>query len=240
MVRPRATSPRGRRGWGIGSAEGRRGGWCGTGRCPGGAIAAGAGGRTVGWVRRTRGRAKWAGLHGPGKCALPWVSPASPRRPHAREFQCSECAGKAHDLPWVLDAIHVVRVHGVRSTGGDAQGGFQRSVLKPLLWGEPPAFGGVGGTLPPRLSPGGGNGKGGDSNSLLPQADSFRVTAGICLLAVNPATPYSHSKAGIPTKIGTLVVGRGTVEWWPESNRVNAHRANWYNFAEMMTTLPKK
>jgi hypothetical protein len=42
------------------------------------------------------------------------------------------------------------------------------------------------------------------------------------------------------TKIGTLVVGRGTVEWWPESNRVNAHRANWYNFAEMMTTLPKK
>jgi hypothetical protein len=42
------------------------------------------------------------------------------------------------------------------------------------------------------------------------------------------------------TKIGTLVVGRGTVEWWPESNRVNAHRANWYNFAEIMTTLPKK
>ena len=42
------------------------------------------------------------------------------------------------------------------------------------------------------------------------------------------------------TKIGTLVVGRGTVEWWPESNRVNAHRANWYNFAEMMTALPKK
>src|SRR6266545_4399433 len=30
-----------------------------------------------------------------------------------------------------------------------------------LLWGEPPGFGGVGGTLPPRLSPGGGNGKGG-------------------------------------------------------------------------------
>src|SRR5665647_2917821 len=85
---------------------------------------------------------------------------------------------------------------------GDAQGGFQRSVLKPLLWGEPPAFGGVGGTLPPRLSPGGGNGKGGDSNSLLPQADSFRVTAGICLLAVNPATPYSHSKAGIPIILG--------------------------------------
>src|SRR5436309_8564027 len=58
------------------------------------------------------------------------------------------------------------------SRGGDAQGGFQRSVLKPLLWGEPPAFGGVGGTLPPRLSPGGGNGKGGDQTSLLPQASA--------------------------------------------------------------------
>src|SRR6266496_3166951 len=46
------------------------------------------------------------------------------------------------------------------SEGGSTRGG-QRSVLKPLLWGEPPAFGGVGGTLPPRLSPGGGNGKGG-------------------------------------------------------------------------------
>src|SRR5712671_7596843 len=55
---------------------------------------------------------------------------------------------------------------------GDAQGGFQGGVLKPLLWGEPPAFGGVGGTLPPRLSPGGGNGKGGDQTSLLPQASA--------------------------------------------------------------------
>ena len=31
---------------------------------------------------------------------------------------------------------------------------------------------GVGGTRPPRLAPGGGNGKGGDPNSLLPQAIS--------------------------------------------------------------------
>ena len=54
------------------------------------------------------------------------------------------------------------------SRRGDAQGGRQ-----PLLWGEPPAgcvpafcagakrACGVGGTRPPRLSPGGGNGKGG-------------------------------------------------------------------------------
>ena len=41
-------------------------------------------------------------------------------------------------------------------------------------------------------------------------------------------------------KIGTLVVGRGTVEWWPESNKVNAHRANWYQFAEVMATLSQK
>jgi hypothetical protein len=67
-----------------------------------------------------------------------------------------------------LDAAPVVPI------GGDAQGGFQRSALKPLLRGEPrhrcePALfagshraSGVGGTRPPRLSPGGGNGKGGD------------------------------------------------------------------------------
>ncbi len=41
-------------------------------------------------------------------------------------------------------------------------------------------------------------------------------------------------------KIGTLVVGRGTVEWWPESNKVNAHRGNWYQFAEVMATLAPK
>src|SRR5438132_10847879 len=72
-------------------------------------------------------------------------------------------------------AIHAVWVQSARSTRGDAQGGFQRSGLKPLVWGEPPVFGGVGGTFPPRLSPGGGNGKGGDSNSL-PQANGLGAT----------------------------------------------------------------
>jgi hypothetical protein len=42
------------------------------------------------------------------------------------------------------------------------------------------------------------------------------------------------------TKIGTLVVGRGTVEWWPESNKVNAHRGDWHKFAEIMAKLPQK
>ena len=41
-------------------------------------------------------------------------------------------------------------------------------------------------------------------------------------------------------KIGTLDVGRGTVEWWPESNKINAHRGNWYQFAEVMATLSQK
>src|SRR5665647_455912 len=84
---------------------------------------------------------------------------------------------------------------------GDAQGGFQRSVLKPLLWGEPPAFGGVGGTLPPRLSPGGGNGKGGDSNSLLPQAITGGPTPEFVVRRPTPASSYSHLKAGIPRNL---------------------------------------
>src|ERR1700694_1440420 len=60
---------------------------------------------------------------------------------------------------------------------GDSQGGGS-----PLVGGagrtvRASAFGwlatcpGVGGTRPPRLSPGGGNGKGGVPNSLLPQAN---------------------------------------------------------------------
>src|ERR1700730_204448 len=65
---------------------------------------------------------------------------------------------------------------------GDSRGWFQRSALKPLSRGEPrqrcvPALfagaqraSGVGGTRPPRLSPGGGNGKVGVQTSLLPQA----------------------------------------------------------------------
>ena len=63
----------------------------------------------------------------------------------------------------------------MESNRGDAQGGFQRSVLKPLLWGEPPAFGGVGGTFPaPALPPQGETGKGeSNQNSLLPQAITY-------------------------------------------------------------------
>ena len=71
---------------------------------------------------------------------------------------------------------------------------FRESALKPLLRGEPrhrgvPALlagtkraSGVGGTCPPRLSPGGGNGKGGDQTSLLPQA----VRAGLAPMAGTP------------------------------------------------------
>ena len=86
------------------------------------------------------------------------------------------------------------------ASGGDAQGGRQ-----PLLWGEPPGFGGVGGTLPPRLSPGGGNGKGGVKNSLLPQAIAYalrlnpasRVRSRRILTATRkPPTPFSQTCQG--------------------------------------------
>ena len=97
--------------------------------------------------------------------------------------------------------------------------------MKPLLRGEPlhrcvPVLfagtqraSGVGGTRPPRLSPGGGNGKGGDQTSLLPQAVRVRTSGtplGYCVLAlvpcfssfqstnryVDPLVPLSRSLAG--------------------------------------------
>ena len=44
-----------------------------------------------------------------------------------------------------------------------------------LLWGEPPGFGGVGGTRPPRLSPLGETGKGDQKDFLLAAAGFFRL-----------------------------------------------------------------
>jgi hypothetical protein len=88
--------------------------------------------------------------------------------------------------------------------------------LKPLLWGEPPAGcvpappqsspattttspalarslpAAWGEPAPPRLSPGGGNGKGGDSTSSLPQANSYRDRAHrLCTHALVVASPLS-------------------------------------------------
>lgn len=42
-------------------------------------------------------------------------------------------------------------------------------------------------------------------------------------------------------KEGTLVIARGSVEWWPDHNKVHAHRADWEKFAEIMVNyLPEK
>jgi hypothetical protein len=43
------------------------------------------------------------------------------------------------------------------------------------------------------------------------------------------------------SKEGTLVIARGTVEWWPERNKVNAHRGDWEKFAEILEKyLPQR
>jgi hypothetical protein len=34
---------------------------------------------------------------------------------------------------------------------------------------------------------------------------------------------------------GTLILGRGSVQWWPSGNRVNAARKTWKQFAEMLS-----
>lgn len=39
-------------------------------------------------------------------------------------------------------------------------------------------------------------------------------------------------------KTGSLHIARGTVEWWPDYKKVNAHRCNWWQFAELLETLP--
>src|SRR6266568_991642 len=87
--------------------------------------------------------------------------------------------------------------HDRRPNWGDAQGGFQRSALKPLLWGEPPAFGGVGGTFPAPAFPRRGKRERGRFK--------FLAAAGYCCLHTTapapPLIPCVHSKARIPFKV---------------------------------------
>ena len=35
--------------------------------------------------------------------------------------------------------------------------------------------------------------------------------------------------------LGTLKMGRGSVQWWPSDNKTHALRKNWRQFAEMLT-----
>jgi hypothetical protein len=35
--------------------------------------------------------------------------------------------------------------------------------------------------------------------------------------------------------LGTLIMGRGSVQWWPSGNRVNAARKTWKQFADMLS-----
>jgi hypothetical protein len=38
-------------------------------------------------------------------------------------------------------------------------------------------------------------------------------------------------------KLGTLFMGRGSVEWWPRSSRTNALRKTWAQFADMLNEV---
>ncbi|HTD42755.1 MAG TPA: hypothetical protein VK687_01190 [Bryobacteraceae bacterium] len=35
--------------------------------------------------------------------------------------------------------------------------------------------------------------------------------------------------------LGTLKMGRGSVQWWPSNHKTHALRKNWRQFAEMLT-----
>ncbi len=37
-----------------------------------------------------------------------------------------------------------------------------------------------------------------------------------------------------PTLVGTLIMGRGSVQWWPRGNKVTALRKTWVSFAAML------
>jgi hypothetical protein len=172
MFRPRAASPRARRGWGIGYAAARRGVWCGNGTCRGGAIGARVDGRRVCWRPRTRRRAKWAGLMGQIDmhllgCQLQVDGGHSPGVFDAQNapVQLTIFHGDWIDTPLGCTARPAER----GSTMGSAERFETPSCggSRPFLaaWGEPARPGlGIEANLeigPVVLAPGGGNGKGG-------------------------------------------------------------------------------
>jgi hypothetical protein len=68
-------------------------------------------------------------------------------------------------------------IGGSRKGAKPSCGGSRQHRCVPAPFAGAQRASGVGGTRPPRLSPGGGNGKGGDQSSLLPQAALFELSA---------------------------------------------------------------
>lgn len=41
------------------------------------------------------------------------------------------------------------------------------------------------------------------------------------------------------SKLGTVLISKGNIEWLPSGNTVNKHRLSWEKFAELMQTQGK-
>ena len=41
-------------------------------------------------------------------------------------------------------------------------------------------------------------------------------------------------------KEGSLYIAQGSVEWWPDYKKVNAHRHGWKNFISLLEDMPKR
>jgi len=40
------------------------------------------------------------------------------------------------------------------------------------------------------------------------------------------------------SKEGRLHIAKGSVEWWPNYSKVNAHRSGWVNFVKLLEQMP--
>ncbi|MBB3006025.1 hypothetical protein [Cupriavidus alkaliphilus] len=43
-----------------------------------------------------------------------------------------------------------------------------------------------------------------------------------------------EEKDGKTPILGKIKISRGTIEWWPKGNKVNAHSLTWAKFAKLM------
>src|SRR6266851_1289122 len=100
--------------------------------------------------------------------------------------------------------IHAVGVHTARPAEGGCTRGVSAERFETPLVGRAACFWRRGGNPPPRLSPGGGNGKGGDQTSLLPQASA-------CALRQNTARLRPPRKPLRPLKSQNSRLGKSPV-----------------------------
>ncbi|USE78849.1 hypothetical protein NDR89_19625 [Cupriavidus gilardii] len=69
----------------------------------------------------------------------------------------------------------------------------------------------------------------------------LKISSPIEIVNKDQVVTIREDNNGKPSIIGKLKISRGTLEWWPRGNKVNAHPIKWAQFAQLMEEqVPRK